>query len=45
MRSTILQVSGAVITSVGLGLWILPLGITFAGLFLLAVGIADELSR
>lgn len=45
MRSTILQVCGAVITSIGLGLWILPLGIVFAGLFLLAVGIADEMSR
>lgn len=45
MRSTILQISGAVITSVGLGLWVLPLGITFAGLFILAIGIADELSR
>ncbi len=45
MRGTILQISGAVITSVGLGLWVLPLGITFAGLFILAIGIADELSR
>jgi hypothetical protein len=45
MRGTILQICGAIITSIGLGLWILPVGITFAGLFILAFGIADELSR
>jgi hypothetical protein len=45
MRGTILQICGGVITSIGLGLWILPVGITFAGLFILALGIADELSR
>jgi hypothetical protein len=45
MRSTILQISGAIITSIGLALWLLPVGITFAGLFILAIGIADEMGR
>lgn len=42
MLGVILQVVGAVTISVGLGMWMLPIGIAMAGVFALLFGIALE---
>lgn len=42
MLGVILQVAGAVTISVGLGMWMLPVGIAVAGIFTLLFGIALE---
>lgn len=42
MIATILQGLGATVVSVGLGLWLPPVGIIVAGLFMILFGVALE---
>lgn len=42
MIATILQGLGAAVVSVGLGLWLPPVGIVTAGIFLVLFGLALE---
>jgi hypothetical protein len=42
MIATILQGLGATVVSVGLGLWLPPVGIITAGLFMVLFGLALE---
>lgn len=42
MIATILQGLGATVVSVGLGLWLPPVGIVTAGIFLVLFGLALE---
>lgn len=42
MIATILQGLGAAVVSVGLGLWLPPVGIVVAGIFLVLFGLALE---
>lgn len=42
MIATILQGLGAAVVSVGLGLWLPPLGIITAGVFMVLFGLALE---
>jgi hypothetical protein len=42
MIATILQGLGAAVVSVGLGLWLPPVGIVAAGIFLVLFGLALE---
>lgn len=42
MIATILQGLGATVVSVGLGLWLPPVGIVVAGVFLILFGVALE---
>lgn len=42
MIATILQGLGAAVVSVGLGLWLPPVGIVVAGLFMVLFGVALE---
>lgn len=42
MIATILQGLGAAVVSVGLGLWLPPVGIITAGLFMVLFGVALE---
>lgn len=42
MIATILQGLGAAVVSVGLGLWLPPVGIIVAGLFMILFGVALE---
>jgi hypothetical protein len=42
MIATILQGLGAAVVSVGLGLWLPPVGIVVAGMFLVVFGVALE---
>lgn len=42
MIATILQGLGAAVVSVGVGLWLPPVGIIVAGVFLVAFGVALE---
>lgn len=43
MVNTIIQIAGALLVTVGIGLFNIPIAVIFAGVFTLAVGIARGL--